>query len=127
MDIKLFKCKKCGKVIELLPGTHGCPTKCCGDPMEELKENTVDAAKEKHVPVVIKKENKIHVQVGSVEHPMLNEHHIAFIYLITDKNIYRNNLKVDSKPTCDFTISEDETPIKVLEYCNLHGLWSKEL
>lgn len=125
--MKLLKCPHCGKVVEQLPGTHGCPTKCCGEPMPELKANTTDAAHEKHVPVVIVTGNKVHVQVGSVEHPMSEEHHIAFIYLETDKGVKRVDLSHTGKPVADFALLDDEKPLRVYEYCNLHGLWVKEL
>lgn len=125
-ELKLLKCDKCGKIVELIPGTHGCQTICCGEPMKEMVANTTDAALEKHVPVVSVDGNHIHVQVGSVEHPMTEEHHIAFIYLVTDKATHRVDLPHDGKPVADFYV-EGEKPLKVYEYCNLHGLWVKEL
>lgn len=125
-DVTLLRCKKCGKIVELIPGTHGCQTFCCGEVMETLTANSTDAATEKHVPVVLVNGNHIHVQVGSVEHPMTEEHHISFIYLVTDKAVHRVDLDHTSKPTCDFYL-ENETPVKVYEFCNLHGLWVKEL
>lgn len=126
MDIELLKCKHCGKVVELLPGTHGCKTVCCGEAMNHLEANTTDAALEKHVPVVLVEGNHVHVQVGSVEHPMIEEHHIAFIYVVTDKAVHRVDLKIGEKPVADLYL-ENEKVLKVYEYCNLHGLWVKEL
>lgn len=126
MDIELLKCNHCGKVVELLPGTHGCKTVCCGEAMTHLTPNTTDAALEKHVPVVLVEGNHVHVQVGSVEHPMIEEHHIAFIYVVTDKAVHRIDLKANEKPVADLYL-ENEKVLKVYEYCNLHGLWVKEL
>lgn len=126
MELKILKCKSCGKIIERLPGTHGCPTVCCGSPMLELVANSQEGSLEKHIPVVQIEGNHIHVQVGQVEHPMLEEHSIKFIYLITDKATHRTDLLPGSKPVADFYI-ENETPLKVYEFCNLHGLWEKEI
>ena len=124
---KLFKCKQCGKVIELLPGTHGCPTKCCGEPMVELKPNTTDGAFEKHVPAVTIEGNVVNVQVGSVAHPMIEAHFIPFIYLGTNKRTSRVDLNPGDAPVARFVLDEDEKALKVFEYCNLHGLWVKDL
>lgn len=124
---KIFKCNKCGKMIEVFPNTHCCPTVCCGEPMEEVKANSVDAALEKHVPAVEVEGNKVHVQVGSVIHPMLDNHYITFILLVTDKETRRIDLKPGEAPVHTFTLGEDEKPLAVYEYCNLHGLWVKEL
>ena len=126
MELKLLKCKSCGKIVERLPGTHGCATVCCGSPMVELTANSQEASLEKHIPVVLIDGNHVHVQVGSVEHPMIEEHHIQFIYLVTDKATHRVDLTPGGKPVADFYI-ENEKPLKVYEYCNLHGLWVKEL
>ena len=124
---KIFKCEKCGKMIEVFPNTHCCPTICCGEPMVELKANSVDAALEKHVPAVEIKGNEVIVQVGSVIHPMLDNHYITFIMLVTDKETRRVDWKPGEAPTHTFTLSEGEKPLAVYEYCNLHGLWVKEL
>ncbi len=125
--LHLLRCKHCGKVIELLPGSHGCPTKCCGEPMEELIANSIDASKEKHVPVVNVENNVVSVVVGETIHPMMEAHHISFIYLVTDKNVYRKDLKVSEEPKAEFALFGEEKPLVVYEYCNLHGLWKKEL
>lgn len=125
--LHLLRCKHCGKVVELLPGSHGCPTKCCGEPMEEMVPNSVDASKEKHVPVVNVVDNIVSVVVGEAIHPMMDAHHITFIYLVTDKNVYRKDLKSNNEPKAEFALLNDEKPLVVYEYCNLHGFWKKEL
>ena len=124
MATKFFKCKHCGNVI-VKTVDSGVPVVCCGEKMEELVANTVDASKEKHVPVVTKvDECTIKVEVGSVAHPMLPEHHIAFIYVETENGGMRMGLK--EKPEATFCVCNDK-PVAVYEYCNLHGLWKTEL
>lgn len=123
MVLKLLKCKHCGNIVELIED-RGVPILCCGEKMELLEAGAVDAAQEKHVPVVKRDGNKVHVVVGSVIHPMSEEHHIAFIILATDKCMYRYHLPHDGKPEAVFHLaSKDERPLAVFEYCNLHGLW----
>ena len=95
--------------------------------MRELKANTTDAAQEKHVPEVSVEGNLVKVKVGSVEHPMTEEHHIAFIYLETENGVARKDLDHTGKPEAVFALAEGEKPVAVYEYCNLHGLWKKEL
>ncbi len=92
----------------------------------ELKANDTDAAKEKHVPVIEKEGNSVLVKVGSIPHPMTVEHHIAFIVLVTDKNIYMEKLNPTLFPEAHFELEDDEKILKAYEYCNLHGLWVKE-
>lgn len=124
MATRFFKCNHCGNVIEKVVD-KGIPVVCCGERMQELIPNTVDASGEKHVPVVTQlDENTIKVEVGSVAHPMLEEHHIAFIYVETERGGIRVNLT--DKPEAVVYLG-DERPIAVYEYCNLHGLWKTEL
>lgn len=124
--LKFYKCLVCGKVIEILHNDC-CPTVCCNKEMVLLKANTTDAALEKHVPIVNFNKNIIHVEVGSTLHPMSEEHLIKFIVLETTKGIHRVDLTPTSKPIADFILFPDEKPIAVYEYCNLHGLWVKEI
>lgn len=124
MATKFFKCKHCGNVI-VKTVDSGVPVVCCGEKMEELVANTVDASKEKHVPVVTKvDECTIKVEVGSVAHPMAPDHHISFIYVETENGGIIAHLK--DKPEATFCICNDK-PVAVYEYCNLHGLWKVEL
>ena len=124
MATKFYICNACGNVIEKLVDSS-VPVMCCGDDMEELIPNTVDASKEKHVPVVTKLDEwTVKVEVGSVAHPMLPEHHISFIYVGTEGGGIRVNLS-DKPEAIVNTYPHKATA--VYEYCNLHGLWKTEL
>ena len=101
----------------------GVPVICCGQKMTELVPNTEDAAQEKHVPVYEKKSNILEVAVGSVEHPMAEEHHIEWIALQTDKGNQRKVLKPGDAPKADFALLDGEEVQAIYAYCNLHGLW----
>ncbi len=124
--IKLFKCSKCGSMVIKLNDAV-CNPACCGQPMDLLEPNTVDAAQEKHVPVGTVEGNLVHVAVGSVEHPMTEEHHISLILLETDKGFQAKYLTAADKPEADFAVAPGEKPVAVYEYCTLHGFWCAEL
>ncbi|MBE6113906.1 MAG: desulfoferrodoxin FeS4 iron-binding domain-containing protein [Erysipelotrichaceae bacterium] len=126
MQAKFYRCNHCGNIIEMVHAS-GVPVICCGEPMKELVANTVDAAVEKHVPYVVVEGNMVKVQVGEVEHPMIPEHYIQWIYLHTNKGIQRKELTSAEKPYAEFCLAQGEEVIAVYEYCNLHGLWKKEL
>jgi superoxide reductase len=117
---QIYKCDLCGNIVEVAHVGDG-ELVCCGQPMTLQKENTVDAAKEKHVPVIEKIEGGVRVKVGSVEHPMIDTHYIEWIELITDKKVYRKYLSPGEKPEAEFLISEEV--LYAREYCNLHRLW----
>jgi superoxide reductase len=117
---QVYKCEKCGNIVEVLHG-NGAPLVCCGQDMTLLEENTVDAAKEKHVPVIEKVENGYKVSVGSVAHPMEEKHYIEFIELIADGKVYRQDLAPGETPVAFFCV--DAQTVSAREYCNLHGLW----
>ena len=124
MVTKFYKCPHCGNVIQKVVDSQ-VPVVCCGEKMKELVPGTVDASLEKHVPVVTKiDDNTIKVQVGSVAHPMLEEHHIAFVYVETENGGIRVDLK--DKPEAVVYLG-NEKAVAVYEYCNLHGLWKTEL
>ena len=123
MAVKFFKCNHCGNLVGKVID-KGAPLVCCGEKMQELVPNTVEASGEKHLPVIEKIDDcRIKVKVGSVAHPMLEEHHIAFIYLENDNGGARINLK--DVPEAEFCTCNGK-PIAVYEYCNLHGLWKTE-
>lgn len=126
-DIRLFLCPHCGKILEEAHSCGGhCKTHCCGEPMKELVANSTDGALEKHVPFVTVDGDILRVQVGSIIHPMNEDHYINFVILVTDKDVRRVNFKPGDAPVATFNI-KDVKPLKVYEYCNLHGLWVKEL
>lgn len=122
---KFYICSHCGNIAQLVKNV-GVPVFCCGQKMEELTANTVDAAQEKHVPVVTVNGNEVLVKVGEVTHPMTEEHLITWIYLETDKGGYIRNLTAQDAPEAKFVLT-DEKPVAVYEYCNLHGLWKAEV
>ncbi len=122
--MKFFKCAHCGQMIAMVKET-GVPVICCGEPMKELKAGTTDGAREKHVPVVEVKDGKAFVKVGSVEHPMLEEHYIEWIALKTNLGNQRKQLKPGEKPEAVFPLLEGEEVLEAYEYCNLHSLWKK--
>lgn len=122
MDIIFYRCAHCGN-IAIKPFDSGVPLVCCGEKMQALEPNTVDAAVEKHVPVVSIDGSNVHVEIGSVPHPMQDEHFITFICLISEKGYQFAPLKPGETAVADFVLSDGDKPLKAYEYCNLHGLW----
>lgn len=122
--MKFFVCEKCGNFVGMIKES-GVPMMCCGQKMTELVAGTTDAAVEKHIPVYEVKDNKIYVNVGEVEHPMMAEHFIEWVSVQTDKGTQLKKLAAGQKPEVVFAICEDEKVEAVYAYCNLHGLWKK--
>jgi len=118
--LEVYKCALCGNIVEVLDGGAG-ELVCCGEPMELLTENSVDASKEKHVPVIEKVPGGIKVKVGSIPHPMEVKHYIEWIELIADGKAYREFLKPGQPPEALFAVSASNVTVR--EYCNMHGLW----
>ncbi len=125
MNMKFYVCEHCGNKVTFVED-KGVPVVCCGQKMTELVANTVDASQEKHVPVVERDGNKLVVKVGSVEHPMAEEHSIQWIVLETKQGSMIKYLKPGEKPEAEFEVSAEDA-VAVYEYCNLHGLWKTEL
>jgi len=117
---EIYKCELCGNIVEVLNGNDGTLV-CCGQPMTRLTENTIDAAKEKHVPVIEKTADGFKVSVGSVAHPMEEKHYIQWIEILADGKSYTKFLKPGDAPEAVFRI--DATSVVAREYCNLHGHW----
>ncbi|MGL4942216.1 MAG: desulfoferrodoxin [Thermoguttaceae bacterium] len=118
---EVYVCELCGNTVEVI-ATGGGDLVCCSQEMTLQKENTTDASKEKHVPVVQKSGNTVTVNVGSAPHPMDANHHIAWIELIEGSTITRCVLKPGDAPTATFTTNG--SAFKVRAFCNLHGLWT---
>ena len=116
----IYKCNICGNIVEVLHAGGG-DLSCCGSPMERLTENSVDAATEKHVPVIEKTDNGYKVSVGSVAHPMGDDHYIEWIELIAGEQSYRQFLKPGDAPEAFFAVSADSVSARA--HCNLHGVW----
>ena len=122
---KFYICEKCGNVVEMIHASGVNPV-CCGQKMKALEAGVVEASREKHVPEVIVNADSVEVVVGSVIHPMSEEHSILWVYLETDKGGQRRDLEVGKEPRAIFSL-KDEKPVAVYAYCNLHGLWKKEI
>ena len=125
MNTKFYICPHCGNIVEMVHDA-GVKPFCCGQKMNELIPNTVDASGEKHIPAVKVGEGVVEVNVGSVDHPMVDVHWIEWVQLVTDKGSYRKWLNPGEAPKVKFLLSE-EKPVAVYAYCNLHGLWKTEL
>jgi superoxide reductase len=118
--LEIYKCERCGNIVEVIHGGDG-ELVCCGEPMKRYEENTVDAAKEKHVPVIEKTADGFKVKVGSVPHPMEEKHYIEWVELIADGKAYRQFLNPGEAPEAFFKIDAEQVTAR--EYCNVHGLW----
>ncbi len=118
--LEVYKCEACGNIVEVLHGGKG-ELVCCGAPMKLMTENTVDAAKEKHVPVIEKTADGVKVKVGDVPHPMEDKHYIEWIEIVADGKVYRQFLNPGEAPEAVFPVQADKVTAR--EYCNLHGHW----
>jgi superoxide reductase len=118
--LQIYKCAECGNIVEVLHGGGG-QLVCCGGPMQLLDEKTADAATEKHVPVIEKIDGGYKVKVGSVPHPMTEEHLIEWIELLADGKAYRQFLEPGGEPEAVFGVAADS--VSAREHCNVHGLW----
>ena len=117
---QVYKCNVCGNIVGVLNVGPG-QLVCCGQPMNLLKDNTVDASQEKHVPVIEKTDSGVKVKIGSSPHPMEEDHYIQWIEIIADGHVYRKFLTPGDKPEAEFCI--DAETIMARELCNQHGLW----
>ena len=122
---RFYICEHCGNLIGMI-NDAGVPMMCCGQKMSELKPGTVEASAEKHIPVVTIEENIVKVEIGSVAHPMVEEHSILWLYLQTDRGGQRKCLEVGKEPVVTFALT-DEKPVAAYAYCNLHGLWKADI
>lgn len=126
MKRKFLLCRRCGNLIEMINDSGVTPI-CCGEDMNVLTANTTEAATEKHIPVVNISDNIVKVTVGEVLHPMEEAHYIEWIYLETTEGVKRKKLQPNDNPIAEFALLDGEKVINAYAYCNLHGLWLKEL
>lgn len=124
-ESKFYVCEHCKNLVGLI-NDAGVPLMCCGEKMKHLEPGTVDASVEKHTPVVTVNDNIVEVTVGSVAHPMADEHNISWVYLQTSRGGHRKCLAPGEEPTVRFALC-DETPVAAYAYCNLHGLWKTDI
>ena len=124
--VKFYICETCKNIITKIVDSK-VPVVCCGKPMKELVPGAVDGALEKHVPAVTIDGNTVKVQIGEVIHPMMPEHYIQFIALETKNGVQIKNLKAGEEPKAEFVLADGDEAVAVYEYCNLHGLWVKEI
>ena len=124
-NTKFYICAHCGNIVEMVHDA-GVKPFCCGQKMDELVPNTVEASGEKHIPAVTVADGTVEVNVGSVDHPMVDVHWIEWVQLVTDQGSYRKYLNPGEAPNVKFVLGS-EKPIAVYAYCNLHGLWKTEL
>ena len=122
---KFYICEHCGNLVGMIHNA-GVPLMCCGQKMTALEPNTVEASNEKHLPAVTVENGVVNVNVGTVDHPMLEEHSIEWVYLETERGGQRVALKPGQAPKASFLVGDDK-PLAVYAYCNLHGLWKTEL
>lgn len=122
---KFYICNHCGNMVGFI-NDRGAPMVCCGEKMSELVPNTVEASTEKHLPSVTVSGDKVTVQIGSVLHPMEEEHFIKFVYVETELGGQRKSCAVGSEPKMTFSFVDDK-PLAVYSYCNLHGLWKTDI
>jgi superoxide reductase len=118
--LQIYKCELCGNIVEVMHGGAG-ELVCCGEPMKLYEENTADASVEKHVPVKEETDHGLKVKVGSVAHPMAEDHYIEWIEVIAGDKAYREFLKPGGAPEATFCV--DASDVVLREYCNVHGLW----
>ena len=122
MSQKFYKCEHCGNIVEII-NNAGVPIMCCGQKMKELVAGESDGAAEKHVPEYKVESGVVNVNVGSIDHPMVDEHWIEWVSLESKEGIQRKHLKPGQAPNVSFLLGEDDEVVAVYAYCNLHGLW----
>jgi superoxide reductase len=118
--LQIYKCEICGNIVEVLHEGQG-ELVCCGKPMKLLVENTTDASREKHVPVIEKTATGVKVKVGSAPHPMEEKHYIEWVQIMADGKSYRQFLSPGQAPEAMFDVTA--AAVSAREYCNIHGLW----
>jgi superoxide reductase len=122
MELKFYRCKRCGNIVAVVKNGGG-KLVCCGEAMEEIIAGTVEASKEKHIPVYTVNGNEVTVRIGSVDHPMQDVHYIEWVVLQTKFGNQRRALNPNDAPEVKFALLPNDEVVAVYAYCNLHGLW----
>ena len=122
MELKFYRCKRCGNIVAVVKNGGG-RLVCCGEPMEEIVAGTVEASKEKHIPVYTVNGNEVTVRIGSIDHPMQDVHYIEWVVLQTKFGNQRRTLYPNDAPEVKFALLPNDEVVAVYAYCNLHGLW----
>ena len=122
MEKKYYVCKHCGNIVEKVKDS-GVSVVCCGEKMSELVPGTVEASREKHIPDFKVNGNVVEVNVGSIDHPMVPEHYIEWVSIVTKEGEQRKQLLPGQLPNVKFVLSDNDELKAVYAYCNLHGLW----
>ena len=122
MELKFYRCKRCGNIVAVVKNGGG-KLVCCGEAMEEIVAGTVEASKEKHIPVYTVNGNEVTVRIGSVDHPMQDVHYIEWVVLQTKFGNQRRALNPNYAPEVKFALLPNDEVVAVYAYCNLHGLW----
>ncbi|MGC9516726.1 MAG: desulfoferrodoxin [Methanomicrobiales archaeon] len=119
---QVYRCKVCENIVEVVHAGEG-DLICCNQPMDLLKERNEDTGAEKHVPIIEKTGSEVKIKVGSVPHPMEEEHHIEWIEIMVDGAVYKKYLQAGDKPEAVFNVDSKSENIVARDYCNIHGLW----
>ena len=123
--VRFYICEKCGNLVHVINDSGVNPV-CCGQKMKELVVGEVEASHEKHIPVVTVDGCKVNIRIGSIDHPMSAEHSILWVYVEGERGGLLRYLNVGDEPAVELCLKGDK-PVAVYAYCNLHGLWKKEI
>ena len=127
-ELNLYYCETCKNLVEVLNNNPTLNLQCCGKDMKKIEANTTDGATEKHMPVINIEDNSLFIQVGEIMHPMSEEHYISCIYVVDDLGNYEKiTLKPSDNPEVSVEFNENAKKLNIYSYCNLHGLWKKEI
>lgn len=127
-ELNLYYCETCKNLVEVLNNNPTLKLQCCGKDMKKIEANTTDGATEKHMPVINIEDNSLFIQVGEVMHPMSEEHYISCIYVVDDLGNYEKiTLTPSDNPEVSVDFNENAKKLNIYSYCNLHGLWKKEI
>ncbi|QSX07085.1 desulfoferrodoxin [Sedimentibacter sp. zth1] len=123
---KFYSCDHCGNIMRMIRD-EGVPIVCCGETMREMVPNIEDASHEKHIPEIDFNRNTLRVKIGNIPHPMVKEHSIKWVFIVSQEGEQLKYLRINKAPEVEFSLVNGDKPIKVYAYCNIHGLWEVEV